>query len=88
MKNKYELDNLRNELYKNIREGKISMQEASKIGRKILGLNQPEFAKLVKVSQRALADFERGVSNPTVKTLNQIFAPYGIEIGLKIIRQK
>lgn len=74
---------LREELYERIDRGDVTLTEALKMMRRIAGLTQPEYARLVGVSARVLIEFERGIGNPTVKTLERIFAPFGVELTLR-----
>ena len=70
------------DFYKQIEEGTIDIRSASKLMRKIAGLNQHEYAeKILKISPRVLIDFERGIGNPTLKTLQRIASPFGLEVG-------
>lgn len=57
--------------------------------RKLSGLTQPEFAEHRKVSVRVIREIERGDGNPTVATLNQIGAIFGLEVAFvrRISRQ-
>jgi DNA-binding XRE family transcriptional regulator len=48
--------------------------------RRIVGLSQPDYARLVGISAQALMDFERGKGNPTLKTLDAIARPFGLEV--------
>ena len=43
---------------------------------------QDSYAKLVGVSRRTLSDIENNNANLSVKTLNQVFIPFGLKIGL------
>lgn len=74
---------LRDELYERIAKGDISLPEAVKTMRKIAGRTQAEYARLVGVSPRILIELERGIGNPTVKTLSKILAPFDLEVGLR-----
>ncbi|MGV7215770.1 helix-turn-helix domain-containing protein [Bradyrhizobium sp. UFLA05-112] len=49
--------------------------------RHALGLSQPEFAKLFKLTTRQVAEIERGVANPTSETLQKIGRAFGFQIG-------
>jgi transcriptional regulator with XRE-family HTH domain len=51
--------------------------------RKAVGLTQTEYARLAGVAPRVLIDLERGVGNPTLKTLEKLAAPFGLRVGLK-----
>ena len=74
---------LRDELYERIARGDISIPEAVRAMRKIAGRTQPEYARLVGVSPRILKELERGIGNPTLKTLAKILAPFDLEVGLR-----
>ncbi len=52
--------------------------------RRITGLTQPEYARLVGVAPRALIDVERGVANPTLETLEKIGRSFGLRVGLVV----
>ena len=83
-KNKKErLNKLRHSFYNDLDEGKLtSLTDTVRRMRKITGLTQTEYAKLVGVAPRVLIDFERGVGNPTLKTLEKIASPFGLCVGL------
>lgn len=49
--------------------------------RHALGLSQPEFAKLFKLTTRQVADIERGATNPTAETLLKIGRAFGFQMG-------
>ncbi len=74
---------LRDELYEAIARGEISIPDAVRKMRKIAGRTQAEYARLVGVSPRILIELERGIGNPTVKTLTKILAPFDLELGLR-----
>ncbi len=74
---------LRRELYELVDEGTIDLREAVRLMRKIAGRSQAEYARMVGVSPRILIEFERGVGNPTIATLAKIYAPFGLELGLR-----
>jgi DNA-binding XRE family transcriptional regulator len=45
-----------------------------------LGVDQPTFARLSKVSLRTLKAIEAGQGNPTLKTLNNLLRPFALEM--------
>lgn len=56
--------------------------------REALGLTITEYAQVVGLNARYLGDIERGHrDNPTLKVLNKIVAPAGLQAGL-IARQE
>ena len=74
---------LRDELYERIARGDITIAAAVRTMRKIAGRTQAEYARLVGVSPRILIELERGIGNPTLKTLAKILAPFDLEVGLR-----
>ncbi len=85
MKNKQKarLNELRHAFYNNLDEGSLAnLPGAVRQMRKTTGLTQAEYAKLVRVAPRVLIDLERGVGNPTLKTLEKIVAPFGLCVSL------
>ncbi len=68
------------ELYDALERNELSLQQASKRMRRIVGLSQSSYAKLVGISTQALMDFERGTSNPTLQTLERIARPFGLRV--------
>lgn len=71
---------LRRELYALIERGELGLVEAVRMMRKVAGKTQAEYARLVGISPRVLIDFERGVGNPGLKTLERILAPFNLEL--------
>ena len=74
---------LRSELYDRAKRADLGLIEAVRMMRKIAGKTQAEYAQLVGVSPRVLIDFERGVGNPTVKTLEKMLAPFNMELTVR-----
>jgi transcriptional regulator with XRE-family HTH domain len=68
-------------LYSDLAQGKITIREATRRMRKILGMSQKEYArKVAEISPRILSEFENGSGNPTLKTLEKIAAPFGLKV--------
>jgi transcriptional regulator with XRE-family HTH domain len=63
-------------------DGSLELPQALKLLRKILGKNQVEYAQMVGVSKKIITDFELGKGNPTIATINRLFAPIGFSVGL------
>ena len=78
---------LRDELYERVTRGDLALVDAVKMMRKIAGRSQAEYARLVGVSPRVLIEFERGVGNPTVKTLQKLLAPFDLELTVRRARR-
>ena len=69
------------ELYEAIAAGTLSIAQAARRMRKLSMLTQAEFARHRGVSARVIMEIERGIGNPTVRTLNQIGEIFGLEVG-------
>lgn len=63
------------------RAGELRLPHAVAEMRHALGLSQPEFAKLFKLTTRQVAEIERGAANPTSETLQKIGRAFGFQIG-------
>lgn len=70
----------RRELYDELRRGALDLRTAVKRMRRIVGLSQADYAKLIGLSPRVVIDFERGVGNPTLRTLEMLGRPFGLEV--------
>ncbi|ABA87763.1 helix-turn-helix XRE domain protein [Syntrophotalea carbinolica DSM 2380] len=82
-----EMKRLRQEFFNDIEEGRITLAEATRRMRKILGMNRREYAeKVLKIGFETLQAVETGKGNPTLKTLKIIGAPFGLEVGF--VRKK
>jgi transcriptional regulator with XRE-family HTH domain len=69
-------------LYENVRAGKLSIGQATREMRKIVGLTQKEYAeKVLKIFPRVLLDIENDRGNPTLETLQKVAAPFGFKVG-------
>jgi len=73
----------RDEIIELLFSGDLTQGDALKILRvQVLGVKQAQFAKMVKVSRKTLSDIENNKGNYSVQTLNQIFRPFGLKVGL------
>jgi len=76
-----EMARMKEELYLGLAQGDIDIREATRRMRKILGMNQKKYAqKVVRISPRILSEFENGVGNPTLATLEKIALPFGLKV--------
>jgi putative transcriptional regulator len=76
-----EMTRMKEELYCGLASGEIGIREATRRMRKILGMTQKEYAqKVASVSPRILSEFENGVGNPTLSTLEKIASPFGLAV--------
>ena len=76
-----EMARMKEELYRGLAQGDIGIREATRQMRKILGMNQKEYAqKVAGISPRILSEFENGSGNPTLATLEKIASPFGLKV--------
>ena len=69
-------------LYEALAAGQITLGQATRQMRKIVGLTQKEYAeKVLKVYPRVLMDIEKDRGNPTLETLEKIARPFGLKVG-------
>ena len=68
------------ELYDALERSELTLQQACRRMRRILGLSQPAYAELIGISAQSLMDFERGKGNPTLKILEAIARPFGLRV--------
>jgi transcriptional regulator with XRE-family HTH domain len=73
----------RQELYERVKRGHLDLADAVRLMRRVADKTQAEYARLVGVSPRVLIDFERGVGNPTVRTLRRMLDPFGLELTVR-----
>lgn len=45
-------------------------------------LHQSQYARMCKISVRTLIQIEQGEGNPTLKSLNAVFRPFGLQMGM------
>ena len=46
------------------------------------GMLQTQYARMCKISVRTLIQIEQGEGNPTMKSLNAVFRPFGLQMGV------
>ena len=67
--------------YEDIQAGRLPLGEATRRMRKIVGMTQPEYARLIGIAPRVLMDLERGHGNPRLDTLEKLAKPFGLRVG-------
>jgi DNA-binding XRE family transcriptional regulator len=68
-------------LYADIEAGRLTLGQATRRMRKIVGMTQTEYAeKVLKIYPRVLMEIERDKGNPTLDTLQKIAAPFGLVV--------
>jgi len=69
-------------LYADLADARLTLGQATRRMRRIVGMNQKEYAeKVLKIYPRVLMEIERDRGNPTLETLEKIAAPFGLTIG-------
>lgn len=69
-------------------QGTLEIGEAVRRLRvEVTGLHQTQFAKMCKISVRTLVHIEHGEGNQTLKSLNSVFRPFGLKMGVVRIRR-
>lgn len=64
-------------------QGKITLGEAVRRLRvDVTTLQQTRFAGMCKISVRTLIQIEGDEGNPTLKSLNAVFKPFGLQMGV------
>ncbi|NWA27405.1 helix-turn-helix transcriptional regulator [Pseudomonas gingeri] len=53
----------------------------------VTGLHQSQFARMCRISVRTLVHIEHGEGNPTLKSLNSVFKPFGLQMGVVRLRK-
>lgn len=48
----------------------------------VANLQQAQFARMCKISLRTLIQIEKGEGNPTLKSMNAVFRPFGLQMGV------
>ncbi|WP_191489096.1 helix-turn-helix domain-containing protein [Pseudomonas sp. FEN] len=48
----------------------------------VTGLHQTQFARMCRISVRTLVHIEHEEGNPTLKSLNSVFKPFGLQMGV------
>ena len=71
----------RRTLAERARTGDLRLPEAVADIRKGFGMTQEEFAKMLSLTRRQVAEIEAGVANPTLETLDRIGRLFGFGIG-------
>ncbi|WP_432822548.1 helix-turn-helix transcriptional regulator [Trichloromonas sp.] len=69
-------------LYAELGSGLLTLGQATRRMRKIVGMTQTEYAeKILKIYPRVLMEIERDRGNPTLETLEKIARPFGLKVG-------
>lgn len=71
----------RHALAQRARAADLRLPEAVADIRKTFGLTQEEFARILSLTRRQIAEIEAGTANPTLATLNKIGRVFGFVVG-------
>lgn len=78
----------RNEIIHQLLLNEISQGQAlKKLRIEVLGISQIQYLKLINVSRQTLSDIENDKGNYSIETLNQVFKPMGLQLGLLPIQR-
>lgn len=69
---------LRQFIQGNLTEGQLLRT----LRREVLSLSQGDYADLVGISRRTLSDIERDTGNASLATMNRVFRPLGLKVGV------
>jgi ribosome-binding protein aMBF1 (putative translation factor) len=61
--------------------GELSLGEGVRLMRLAIGMTQVQYAKMVRLDLRVLADVEKGEGNPRLDTLEKLAKPYGLKVS-------
>lgn len=64
----------------------LPLKDALRAIRRHLRLTVAEMARLTGLSARFISQIEHGQGNPTVQTVHQLLAPFGLSLG--VVRQQ
>lgn len=65
-----------------LREERSKGQVLRYLRREVLGMSQGDYAARVGVSRRTLSDIERDMDNASMATLDRVFRPLDLKVGL------
>jgi len=82
--NAEERDAFFDDVVRAVTDGKMTWGEVVRSLRTdVAGVNQATFARMTKISERALRQLETDVGNPTLATLGVVLKPFGLSFGLR-----
>ncbi|SDY60235.1 Helix-turn-helix [Pseudomonas sp. NFIX28] len=68
--------------------GRLSIGDAvRRLRTEVTGLHQSQFARMCRLSLRTLIHIEHGDGNPTLKSLNAVFKPFGLQMGVVTVQK-
>lgn len=71
------------ELQAGLRDARLTVGAAvRRLRTELTGLRQDQFARMCRISLNTLQQLEHDQGNPTVRTLNAVFGPFGMRVGI------
>jgi transcriptional regulator with XRE-family HTH domain len=68
--------------------GRLPLGDAvRRLRSEVTGLHQSQFARMCRISLRTLIHIEHGDGNPTLKSLNAVFKPFGLQMGVVAVQK-
>ena len=71
----------RRALFDKAARGELALPQAIYDMRAALGMTQEQFAAMLRLTRRQVAEMETGAANPTLETLERLGRPFGFRIG-------
>ena len=71
---------LKQELRDDLEAHRLTLGQATRRMRRIVGMTQPEYARLLHLAPRVLMDVEKDRGNPTLDTLKKIGRPFNLKL--------
>lgn len=72
---------IREAFYTGVYTGEWTLAETVRQMRKVARMTQVEYARFVGIAPRIVIDLERGVGNPTLKSLEKLAQPFGLTVN-------
>ncbi|MDK8264187.1 MULTISPECIES: helix-turn-helix domain-containing protein [Pseudomonas] len=72
-----------------LQSGRLSLGAGvRRLRREITGLTQTDFARMARISLRTLRQLEQDEGNPTLATLQAVFRPFGLGMGVIPLKRR
>lgn len=78
---KIEISEMRRRIAERANAGELRFPEAVGELRRAIGLTQDQFAQMMRMTKRQVAEIESGNANPTFETMNKIGKVFGFTVG-------
>ncbi|AXA64445.1 helix-turn-helix domain-containing protein [Pseudomonas oryzihabitans] len=72
-----------------LQSGRLSLGAGvRRLRREITGFTQTDFARMARISLRTLRQLEQDEGNPTLATLQAVFRPFGLGMGVIPLKRR